>query len=326
VVRAVDWAGGNGRGRGPRADDGERDTADGARREDGKSWPQPRIAAHHDNDQAQREHDRTQPEDGKSWQQARIAARIAEDIRVKGRSPADALAGIADIVRYTRQYLPEDYSAAVRADIERTWREGHTEVAVRNYWTCDTWKGISTSWAERDTGQLFEVQFHTPQSAAARELTYPGYLRLRDPATPDDARAEIMAFIRRAYAGEPTAQAPPAERARARRRQAELDRLARERATSFLAPPVPGADGHRVSYYAVVDRLSSAESPAGVLRRVQKGQAGQRDEAFGRDLRWRHTFLIYSWERGNLDNSLLEISADRAMRLTDRIRREVTRP
>jgi hypothetical protein len=63
--------------------------------------------------------------------------------------------------------------------------------------------------------------------------------------------------------------------------------------------------------------------PAGVLRRVEHAD-GQRDEAFGRDLRWRHTFLLYSWERGNLDNMLQEVSADRAMRITDQIRREVT--
>jgi hypothetical protein len=60
-----------------------------------------------------------------------------------------------------------------------------------------------------------------------------------------------------------------------------------------------------------------------VLRRVEHA-GGQRDEAFGRDLHWRHTFLLYSWQRGNLDNGLLEISEDRALRLTDQVRRVVT--
>jgi hypothetical protein len=261
---------------------------------------------------------------GGSWPEARIAARIAEDIRVKGRVPGQALANITDIVRYTSQYSAEDYTEGVRAGIERLWREGHTEMAVRNYWTSDAWKGISTSWQEPVTGQLFEVQFHTPQSLAARELTYPGYQRLRDPATPDGLRAAIMAFIRDVYAGEPAAQAPPAERERAERCRAAADRAARERATSFRASLQPPASGDRVTYYAIVDQCSSEDSPAGVLRRVEKGDDGQRDEAFGRDLRWRHTFLLYSWERGNLDNSLHEISPDRAARLTDRIRREAT--
>jgi hypothetical protein len=261
---------------------------------------------------------------GGSWQEARIAARIAEDIRVKGRSPGQALGNITDIVRYTFQYSAEDYAEGVRAGIERLWREGHTEVAVRNYWTADAWKGISTSWQEPAAGQLFEVQFHTPQSLAARELTYPGYQRLRDPATPDGLRAAIMAFIRGVYAGEPAAQAPPAERERAGRRRAAADRAERERATGFRASLQPPVGGDRVTHYAIVDRYSSEDWPAGVLRRVEKGDDGQRDEAFGRDLRWRHTFLLYSWERGNLDNSLHEISADRAARLTDRIRRAAT--
>ena len=258
--------------------------------------------------------------------EARIAARIAEDVRVKGRVPGDALASITDIVRGTFQYSPRDYTEGVRAEIERLWREGHTELAVRNYWTSPVWKGISTSWQELGTGRLFELQFHTPQSLAARELTYPGYQRLRDPATPDGLRAAIMAFIRDVYAGEPSAQAPPAERERAQRCRALADRVARQQATSFRASLQPPAGGDRVTYYAIVDRYSGEDCPAGVLRRVEKGDDGQRDEAFGRDLRWRHTFLLYSWERGNLDNQLHEISADRAARLTDRIRRQATTP
>ena len=51
---------------------------------------------------------------------------------------------------------------------------------------------------------------------------------------------------------------------------------------------------------AITDRYSVEDLPAGVLRRAEHAD-GQRDEAFGRDLRWRHTFLLYSWERGNLD-------------------------
>jgi hypothetical protein len=178
---------------------------------------------------------------------------------------------------------------------------------------------------ESGTGRLFEVQFHTPQSLAARELTYPAYQRLRDPATPDGDRAAIIAGIRAVYAGEPARAAPPAERERAERHRAERARITREKARSFRAssqPPAPA--GNRITYYAIVDRRSSTDSPAGVLRRVEKGDDQQRDEAFGRDLRWRHTFLLYSWERGNLDNSMHEITADRAARLTDRIRREVT--
>jgi hypothetical protein len=269
---------------------------------------------------------------GTAQREARILARLAEDARVKGRTPDDALAAIADMVRYTFDYPADRYTECVRADIERLWREGHVELAVRNCWTCPAWKGISTSWQEPAAGQLFEVQFHTPQSLAAREATYPAYQRLRDPATPDAERGAIMASLREVYAGEPACQAPAAEKARAARLVADQLQSERTRSMRFRAPSDDSPD--RVTYYAIVDQYSSQDAPAGVLRRVEYGgspgtgeQDGrpQRDEAFGRDLRWQHTYLLYSWERGNLDNSLHEISQDRAMRITDWIRREVTR-
>jgi hypothetical protein len=78
-----------------------------------------------------------------------------------------------------------------------------------------------------------------------------------------------------------------------------------------------------ITYYAIVDEFSSREKPAGVLRRV-KHDGGQRDEAFGRDLQWGHTSLLYSFERGNADNNLIEISEDEANRIVERIRATVT--
>jgi len=77
----------------------------------------------------------------------------------------------------------------------------------------------------------------------------------------------------------------------------------------------------QVTYYAIVDDYSSREEPAGVLRRVKHG-GGQRDEAFGRDLKWGHTSMLYSYERGNRDNELYPVSEEEAMRIVDRIRRE----
>jgi hypothetical protein len=254
--------------------------------------------------------------------EARIMTRVTEDARVKGRTASEALANIADAVRYTFEYPADHYTDAVHADIERLWREGYTELAVRNYWTTDAWKGISSSWQEPATGQLFEVQFHTRESLVARDLTYPAYQRLRDPATPDAERAAIMARVREVYAGDPAVNAPAAEKERAERRRARSRETERLRSARFRVPAQhPLAE--RVTYYCVTDRYSGEESPAGVLRRIVHA-GGQRDEAFGRDLRWRHTFLLYSWERGNLDNGLHEIGEDRALRLTDQIRRDVT--
>jgi len=77
------------------------------------------------------------------------------------------------------------------------------------------------------------------------------------------------------------------------------------------------------TYYAIVDDFSSPDEPAGVLRRIKHG-GGQRDEAFGRDLLWSHSALLYSAERGNLDNKFVEISEEEAERIVARIRASVT--
>jgi len=76
----------------------------------------------------------------------------------------------------------------------------------------------------------------------------------------------------------------------------------------------------QVTYYAIVDDYSSRDEPSGVLRRVEY-DGGQRDEAFGRNLRWGHTSMLYSYERGNRDNELYQITEEEAGRIVERIRR-----
>jgi hypothetical protein len=79
----------------------------------------------------------------------------------------------------------------------------------------------------------------------------------------------------------------------------------------------------KVTYYAIVNDYSSHDEPGGVLRRVEDGN-GEYDEQFGHDLVWTRTPLLYSFERGNLDNQLYEITAEEADRIVERIRRSVT--
>jgi len=79
----------------------------------------------------------------------------------------------------------------------------------------------------------------------------------------------------------------------------------------------------KITYYAIVNDYSSPEEPGGVLRRVE-GEDGEYDEQFGRDLEWTRSAVLYSYERGNMDNKLYEISEDEANRIVERIRRTVT--
>lgn len=79
----------------------------------------------------------------------------------------------------------------------------------------------------------------------------------------------------------------------------------------------------KVTYYAIVDDLSSREEPAGVLRRIEH-EGGEHDEAFTRSLEWKRSASLYSYERGNADAEFYEISEDEANRIVARIRRTVT--
>jgi hypothetical protein len=74
-----------------------------------------------------------------------------------------------------------------------------------------------------------------------------------------------------------------------------------------------------ITYYAIVDDLSTEENPAGVLRRI-KHDGGERDETFGTDLRWGRSALLYSAERGDLENKFVPISETDAERIVSRIR------
>jgi len=78
----------------------------------------------------------------------------------------------------------------------------------------------------------------------------------------------------------------------------------------------------KVTYYAMVDDLSSREAPAGVLRRTEDDQ-GQQDEAFTRNLEWEYSWSLYSYERGNRDAKFYEITEDEANQIVERIRRIV---
>ena len=44
------------------------------------------------------------------------------------------------------------------------------------------YKGINSQWIEPDTGQRFEVQFHTGISFEAKQLTHTAYEQLRTQA------------------------------------------------------------------------------------------------------------------------------------------------
>jgi hypothetical protein len=75
----------------------------------------------------------------------------------------------------------------------------------------------------------------------------------------------------------------------------------------------------KITYYAMVDELTSRDQPRTVLRRV-KNEKGTTDEMFTRDLTWRFSALLYGAERGDTMVEFVPISEDEATRIVDRIK------
>ena len=80
----------------------------------------------------------------------------------------------------------------------------------------------------------------------------------------------------------------------------------------------------KVTYYAVVDDLSSRERPAGLFRRTYTEDGGRSDEAFTRNLAWEFSPALISAERGDLQNEFIVITEDEANQIVERIRAKVT--
>jgi hypothetical protein len=81
-----------------------------------------------------------------------------------------------------------------------------------------------------------------------------------------------------------------------------------------------------VTYYAIVDELSSREKPAGVFRRTYSEDGGKRDEGFTRNLQWERSWLLVSAERGDLANDFIEISEEEADQIVERFRHQARSP
>ena len=80
----------------------------------------------------------------------------------------------------------------------------------------------------------------------------------------------------------------------------------------------------KVTYYAIVNDLSSRERPGGVFRRTYTEDGGRSDEAFTRNLMWEYSTSLISAERGDLQNKFFEITEDEANQIVERIRAKVT--
>jgi hypothetical protein len=109
----------------------------------------------------------------------RIKEKVHDAINLLRRSPEQAVSHVPDAIRYTFQYREANYTQGVWMDIERLRGQGFELQKLKNSWSGEQYKGINSQWIEKDTGQRFEVQFHTRISFEAKQLTHDAYERLR---------------------------------------------------------------------------------------------------------------------------------------------------
>jgi len=242
----------------------------------------------------------------------RVKDKVAESLAAKGRTVAEAMQLLPDAIRYTFQYGEADYYRQLSGDVALTTERGFDLVRLRNFWRGDQYKGISSLWRDPAAGQLFEVQFHTEISYHAMMFTAEHtYAWLRSAQTCPQQEIELEAFQREVYAYVPV---PPG-----------ADDIPGYPAGAGWQVPGrrPNSGPNGVTHYALVDDLSTPDRPAGLLRRSYR-DGGRRDEVFTRDLEWHRSSLLISAERGDLENEFIEITADEAGRVADRIERSAT--
>jgi hypothetical protein len=109
----------------------------------------------------------------------RIKEKVCDTVKERGRSLEDAVSLVPDAIRCTFQYRESRYTEGVWADITRLKDQGFELEKLKNCWSKEEYKGINSQWIEPESGQRFEVQFHTRISFEAKQLTHDAYKLLR---------------------------------------------------------------------------------------------------------------------------------------------------
>ena len=136
----------------------------------------------------------------------RLKEKVHQTIKESNRSPEQAVSLVPDAIRYTFQYPEAHYTRGVLADITRLRDQGFKLDKLKNSWSDDQYKGINSQWINPDSGQRFEVQFHTRISFEAKQLTHDAYERLRTRQADKFEEIVLEAFQKKITAEVP---APP---------------------------------------------------------------------------------------------------------------------
>ncbi|MFI8993776.1 hypothetical protein [Streptomyces sp. NPDC053542] len=120
----------------------------------------------------------------------KLATDMLEDIGVDhGR----VLGDIKDSIRYTMEVPANNYTHGVQQAIHDLQAKGFENVTFKNTWDSAGYKGINSTWRDPVSGQVFELQFHTADSFAAKMDGHALYEKERLPGVTPDELAAIKA-------------------------------------------------------------------------------------------------------------------------------------
>ncbi|GAA0354714.1 ATP nucleotide 3'-pyrophosphokinase [Streptomyces blastmyceticus] len=123
-----------------------------------------------------------------------LKRKVATSLQAEpGQTVDAALARISDSIRYTLEWPDGRYTKGVAAasSMLATW--GNDSTKWSNTWgRKNGYKGINSAWRDLRSGHVFEVQFHTPSSKWAQEVTHKLYEEQRLPSTPPTRAKELQ--------------------------------------------------------------------------------------------------------------------------------------
>ncbi|MEU5860381.1 hypothetical protein ABZ815_04375 [Nonomuraea sp. NPDC047529] len=118
----------------------------------------------------------------------RFKEKLAKQVAERPDLPLDKLLGnIPDGIRYTFSLSDDRYTSGVTRARQLLEHQGYELILQKPSWSNPgSYKGINTRWRDPKSGQLFEVQFHTPSSWQAKQSTHDAYEKIEDPTTPPE--------------------------------------------------------------------------------------------------------------------------------------------
>ncbi|MGW1284631.1 hypothetical protein ACWDBD_17650 [Streptomyces sp. NPDC001118] len=125
-----------------------------------------------------------------------LRRKVAVDVN-RGADINRVLGKVNDLNRYTLTFEPESYTQATQETYGRLTALGYEPMpgSEKNTWQDPVYKGVNTTWQQQESGQKFELQFHTPDSFQAKtdnhelyEIARSGHFEQMSAGNPEQAR------------------------------------------------------------------------------------------------------------------------------------------